>query len=163
MQELYRFDTFLEMLDPLRGNYRCVVFEKKVVDTFPKKSRTRIILDIDGGALQIQAGIQSFGGDKYFSMIGKNKLNGLVYEMGQAIAVIVYLDPNPLGVEIPEVLEALLSQEDILQRVWNHLSDGRKRTICHKVHRIKSIDKQVDTCISFFEEERQKLVDKGKW
>ena len=62
--------------------YRCVVFEKKVVDTFLKKSRTRIILDIDGGALQIQAGIQSFGGGKYFSMIGKNKLNGLAYEMG---------------------------------------------------------------------------------
>ena len=163
MQELYRFDTFLEMLDPLRGSYRCVVFDKKVVETFPKKSRTRNILDIDCGTLQIQAGIQSFGGGKYFSMIGKNKLDGLTYEMGQAIAVIVYLDPNPLGVEIPEVVDVLLSQDDIIQRVWNQLSDGRKRTICHKVHRIKSIDKQVDTCVTFFEEERQKLVDKGKW
>ena len=44
-------------------SYRCVVFDK-VVETFQKVS-TRIILDIDCGTLQIQAGIQSFGG-KYF-------------------------------------------------------------------------------------------------
>ena len=163
MEELARFDTYLEMLDPMRGGYRCVMYDKELVDTFPKKSKTRIILDIDDGNIHVQAGIQSFGGGKYFSMIGKTKLNGHTYEQGQAISVVIYLDPNPLGVEIPEVVEVLLEQDEIIARVWSKLTDGRKRTICHTVHRIKNIDKQVDKCLVFFEEEREKLVDRGKW
>lgn len=163
MEELARFNTFLEMLDPMRGGYRCVLYDKALVDTFPKKSKTRIILDIDDGNIQVQAGIQSFGGGKYFSMIGKTKLNGHTYEEGQAISVIIYLDPNPLGVEIPEVVEVLLEQDEIVARVWSKLTDGRKRTICHTVHRIKNIDKQVEKCLNFFEEEREKLADRGKW
>ena len=97
MEELARFNTYLEMLDPMRGGYRCVMYDKALVDTFPKKSKTRIILDIDDGNIQVQAGIQSFGGGKYFSMIGKTKLGGHTYEQGQAISVVIYLDPNPLG------------------------------------------------------------------
>ena len=64
MEELARFNTYLEMLDPMRGGYRCVMYDKALVDTFPKKSKTRIILDIDDGNIQVQAGIQSFGGGK---------------------------------------------------------------------------------------------------
>jgi len=163
MEVLAKFNTYLEMLDPMRGGYRCVMYDKAMIDTFPKKSKTRIILDIDDGNIQIQAGIQSFGGGKYFSMIGKTKLGGHTYEQGQAISVTVYLDPNPLGVEIPEVVEALLEQDQLIKRTWEKLTDGRKRTICHTVYRIKNIDKQVDKCLEFFEEERAKLVEKGKW
>jgi len=163
MEVLAKFNTYLEMLDPMRGGYRCVMYDKALIDTFPKKSKTRIILDIDDGNIQIQAGIQSFGGGKYFSMIGKTKLGGHTYEQGQAISVIVYLDPNPLGVEIPEVVEALLEQDELIKRTWEKLTDGRKRTICHTVYRIKNIDIQVDKCLEFFEEERAKLVEKGKW
>lgn len=163
MEVLAKFNTYLEMLDPMRGGYRCVMYDKAMIDTFPKKSKTRIILDIDDGNIQIQAGIQSFGGGKYFSMIGKTKLGGHTYEQGQAISVTVYLDPNPLGVEIPEVVEALLEQDQLIKRTWEKLTDGRKRTICHTVYRIKNIDKQVDKCLEFFEEQRAKLVEKGKW
>jgi len=163
MEELARFDTYLEMLDPMRGGYRCVMYDKELIDTFPKKSKTRIILDIDHGIILVQAGIQSFGNGKYFSMIGKTKFGSHTYEQGQAISVVVYLDPNPLGVEIPEVIYALLEQDELIKRVWDKLTDGRKRTICHMVHRIKNIDKQVEKCLIFFEEEREKLVDRNKW
>lgn len=163
MEVLAQFNTYLEMLDPMRGGYRCVMYDKELIDTFPKKSATRIILDIDNGNIQIQAGIQSFGGGKYFSMIGKTKLGGHTYEQGQAISVTVYLDPNPLGVEIPEVVEALLEQDELIKRTWGKLTDGRKRTICHTVNRTKNIEKQVDKCLEFFEEERAKLVERGKW
>lgn len=163
MEILAQFDTFLEMLDPLRGGYRCVMYDKELIDTFPKKSKTRIILDIDQGTLLLQSGIQSYGNGKYFSMIGKSRLDGHTYELGQAISVKVYLDPNPLGVDVPEVIEALIEQDEVVKRVWDKLTDGRKRTICHTIHRTKNIDKQVDKCLEFFEQEREKLVDRGKW
>ena len=162
MRELYRFDTYLEMLDPIRGGYRCVIFEKSVVDSFPQGRKTRVILNIDD-VLELQCGLQGYGDGRYFSMIGKSRLNGYTLEQGQAISVVVYEDPNPLGVEIPEVLEALLEQDDIAKRVWTKLTDGRKRTLCHTLYRIKNIDKQVDKALGFLEEEREKLAAKGKW
>ena len=150
------------MLDPIRGGYRCVIFEKSVVDSFPQGRKTRVILHIDD-VLELQCGLQGYGDGRYFSMIGKSRLNGYTLEQGQAISVIVYEDPNPLGVEIPEVLEVLLEQDDIAKRVWTKLTDGRKRTLCHTLHRIKNIDKQVDKSLGFLEEEREKLASKGKW
>ena len=129
MEVLAKFNTYLEMLDPMRGGYRCVMYDKALIDTFPKKSKTRIILDIDDGNIQIQAGIQSFGGGKYFSMIGKTKLGGHTYEQGQAISVIVYLDPNPLGVEIPEVVEALLEKTNSLNALGRSLRTVEKEPV----------------------------------
>jgi hypothetical protein len=68
-----------------------------------------------------------------------------------------------LGVEVPEVLKALRAQDEVVERIWNKLSDGRKRTICHSTMRIKNIDLQVERALEFFEAERAKLVQKGKW
>lgn len=162
MRELHRFDTHIEMLDPIRGGYRCILFEKRVVDSFPQGRKTRVILDIDN-VLELQCGLQGYGDGRYFSMIGKSRLDGYPLDLGQAVSVIVYQDPNPLGVEIPEVLEALLEQDEIAKRVWDKLTDGRKRTLCHTLYRVKNIDKQVDKALDFLDEEREKLASKGKW
>lgn len=162
MKELYRFDTVMEMLDPIKGGYRCVFYDAKVVDRFPKGRKTRVILRIDD-VLELQCGLQSNGDGRYFSMIGRGRLEGHTYELGQPISVVVYEDPNQLGVELPEVLVELIAQDEIIERVWNKLSDGRKRTLCHTLQRIKDVDKQVRKAMDFLELEREKLADKGKW
>jgi uncharacterized protein YdeI (YjbR/CyaY-like superfamily) len=64
---------------------------------------------------------------------------------------------------VPEVLKVLLAQDEVVERIWNKLTDGRKRTICHSTMRIKNIDLQVERALEFFEVEREKLVQKGKW
>ena len=82
---------------------------------------------------------------------------------GEKVFFEIFEDPNPLGVEVPEVLKALLMQDPVAERVWNKLTDGRKRTICHSTMRIKNIDLQVERALEFFESEHEKLVQKGKW
>ena len=82
---------------------------------------------------------------------------------GEKVFFEIFEDPNPLGVEVPEVLKALRAQDEVVERVWSKLSDGRKRTICHSTMRIKNIDLQVERALEFFELEREKLVQKGKW
>ena len=162
MRELHKFDTVLETVDPIRGNYRCVVFEKSIVDSFPQGRKTRIILKLDG-CIDVQCGIQPYGDGRYFSMIGRSKLEGYSYEMGQSVSVVVYQDPNTLGISLPEVLSLLLEQDDAMKQVWDKLSDGRKRTLCHKLLRINNNDKQVDMASDFLDMEREKLLEKGKW
>ena len=82
---------------------------------------------------------------------------------GEKVAFEIFEDPDPLGVAVPEVLNALLAQDEVVERIWNKLTDGRKRTICHSTMRIKNIDLQVERALEFFEVEREKLVQKGKW
>ena len=62
-----------------------------------------------------------------------------------------------------KVLKALLAQDEVVERIWNRLTDGRKRTICHSTMLIKNIYLQVERALEFFESEREKLVLKGKW
>lgn len=162
MRELHRTETIMDMFDPINGGYRCVFFDANVVDRFPKGRKTRIVLQIDD-LIEVQCGLQSSGDGRYFAIVGRNKLEGHTYELGQPISVVVYEDPNPLGVEIPETLSELIAQDEIIERVWKALTDGRKRTLCHAIHRIKSFDKQVQKALTFLEEEREKLVDRGKW
>lgn len=82
---------------------------------------------------------------------------------GEKVAFEIFEDPDPLGVAVPEVLKALLEQDEVVERIWNKLTDGRKRTICHSTMRIKNIDLQVERALEFFEVEREKMVQKGKW
>ena len=163
MEELARFNTYLEMLDPMRGGYRCVMYDKALVDTFPKKSKTRIILDIDDGNIQVQAGIQSFGGGKYFSMIGRPNLADTPTSKAKPFQSSFIWIQTHWGWKSQKWWRYSSKQDEIIARVWSKLTDGRKRTICHTVHRIKNIDKQVEKCLNFFEEEREKLADRGKW
>lgn len=162
MLELYRFDTIMDMLDPINESYRCIMYPAEVVKGFPKGAKTRVLVVIDD-KLHLQCGLQSNGDGRYFSMIGKGRLEGYTYEFGQKISVVVYEDPNPLGVEIPETLEALLEQDEIAERVWSKLTDGRKRTLCHNLHRTKNLDLQIEKALRFLELEQEKLVERGKW
>ena len=82
---------------------------------------------------------------------------------GEKVAFEIFEDSDPLGVAVPEVLKALLEQDEVVERIWNKLTDGRKRTICHSTMRIKNIDLQVERALEFFEVEREKMVQKGKW
>jgi hypothetical protein len=96
-------------------------------------------------------------------MISKKHMTSLGLMNGEKVFFEIFEDPNPLGVEVPEVLKALRAQDEVVERVWSKLSDGRKRTICHSTMRIKNIDLQVERALEFFELEREKLVQKGKW
>lgn len=53
---------------------------------------------------------------------------------GEKVAFEIFEAPDPLGVAVPEVLNALLAQDEVVERA-----------------------------LEFFEAEREKWVQKGKW
>lgn len=56
---------------------------------------------------------------------------------------------------MPEVLEVLLSQDSDLNKVYDTLSDGKKRGLIYSVKKIKNIDMQVQKIIDFLNEADQ--------
>ncbi|MEY2962842.1 MAG: hypothetical protein RL754_103 [Bacteroidota bacterium] len=161
MELLYSDDVFIEYLMPNMSSHHVVSIPAEVTKGFPKGTRTRVLLKVDN-LVEIQCGLNARGPGERCMMISKANMEKGAFLLGQKVHIDVYVDPNPLGVEIPEVLEALIAQDPIIAKVWDKLSDGRKRTICHSTKRIKNIDLQVERALEFFEAEREKQAQKWK-
>ena len=56
-------------------------------------------------------------------------------------------DSNPLGVDIPEVLESLIEQDNDLKEKFEKLTLGKKGNIIHQMNKIKNIDLQIKKTI----------------
>ncbi|MEM9671340.1 MAG: YdeI/OmpD-associated family protein, partial [Bacteroidota bacterium] len=74
-------------------------------------------------------------------------------KLGDTLHFTLHQDPNPLGVAMPEVLEALLEQDDTLKAIFEKLSLGKKRHVIHSINKIKDIDKQINAAIRVIHEQ----------
>ncbi|HBK19981.1 MAG TPA: DUF1905 domain-containing protein [Cryomorphaceae bacterium] len=161
MKLLYTGTAFIEPMFP-NMPHNVLSISTTIIADFPQKHRTRIVLKINGEG-HIQCGLNSHIPGMRCMMISKKNMSDLGLLTGEKVAFEIFEDPDPLGVAVPEVLKALLEQDEVVERIWNKLTDGRKRTICHSTMRIKNIDLQVERALEFFEVEREKMVQKGKW
>ena len=161
MNLLYSGTSFIEPMFP-NMPHNVLSISTAVIADFPQKHRTRIVLKINGEG-HIQCGLNTHVPGKRCMMISKKHLASMGLMTSEKVFFEIFEDPNPLGVDLPEVLAALIEQDHLVERVWSALSDGRKRTICHSTMRIKNIDLQVERALEFFEAEREKLVLRGKW
>ncbi len=83
-------------------------------------------------------------------------------EVGKKVDVEIREDPNPLGVEIPEVLFVLLEQDEKIKAIFNKITDGKKRSLIYQIKAIKNINRQVEIAQQFLYLEEQKLLKKAK-
>jgi len=51
----------------------------------------------------------------------------------------IYKDPDRLGVEMPEVLGAFIEQDSEAIKVFDILTDGKKRSLIFGINKIKNI------------------------
>lgn len=86
------------------------------------------------GEGHIQCGLNSHIPGMRCMMIRKKNMSDLGVLTGEKVAFEIFEDPDPLGVAVPEVLKALLAQDEVVERA-----------------------------LEFFEAEREKWVQKGKW
>ena len=69
--------------------------------------------------------------------------------LGDEVSFEIYEDPNPLGVEVPEVLDVLLVQDDQLKAIYDKLTDGKKRSLIYSINKVKNVDLQVEKITTF--------------
>lgn len=160
MKLLHSDTAFIDRMFPSMPHH-VVCISNDVVANFPKKHRTRVVLRINGKG-DIQCGLNTHSPGIRCMMVSKAHMKNLGMMAGEKVAIEIFEDPNPLGVEIPEVLLALLDQDPIVAEVWTRLTDGRKRTICHSTKRIKNVDLQVERALEFFAAEQEKQRSKGR-
>ncbi|MEM6720001.1 MAG: DUF1905 domain-containing protein [Bacteroidota bacterium] len=146
-----------------RGSYYHLEISAEIVNQWEKKRATRLICTIEEH-VTLRCGLNHLGNGDFYIMLAKRYIKQIGKEAGEIISFKLEEDPNPLGVEIPEVLEVFLAQDPDGQAIFDKLTDGRKRTLIFSILRIKSVDKQVESILKFLQTEHDKQrAKKSSW
>ncbi len=138
----FKSKQIIGQLDKRKGGYFFLKLEAAVVHQFENKRHSRLICTLDK-KLSFQCGLNNFGDGNYFIILSAKNLATIGKTLGDHLNFEIVEDPNPLGVDMPAVLEALMEQEPDLKKRFYTLTLGKQRGIIHQVIKIKDIDKQI--------------------
>lgn len=148
-------EQIIGQLEKIKGGYFHLTIAADVVNQFEKKRHTRLICHLDD-AVSYACGLNHLGDGNFFIIIAGKLLKQLNKSAGSLVFYKIEEDPNPLGVDEPEVLKVLLADDKALNKTYNELSDGKKRALIFSIIKLKNIDKQVQNILDFLEKEGQK-------
>ena len=141
----------VQLLDPRKGGYHYLFVDKEVVAQFPKQNKTRLQCTIND--YTFPCGLNHLGNGHFFVILGKEKMKKSGALLNELVQFTLAVDPNPLGVEEPEVLSVLLDQDRFAKKQYNQLTDGKKRSLIFTLQKTKNLDLQVQKIVSFLEEQ----------
>ncbi|MDX2284999.1 MAG: YdeI/OmpD-associated family protein [Bacteroidia bacterium] len=138
----YQDEQPIGQLGRQRGGYCYLRLDAQTVQQFPRQRHTRLICRLEG-QIEFRCGLNHLGDGHFFIILSARHLASLGKAPGDRIRFVLTADPDPLGVEMPEVLEALLSQDEALQAAFGQLSLGKQRNVIHQLIRIRNPDLQI--------------------
>lgn len=152
---LYQDEQPIGQLEKRKGGYYYLRLAAEVVNGFPRQRATRLVCTL-GGKVSFSCGLNHLGDGHFFIIIASRYLKTLGKTEGDTVAFFLDEDPDPLGVAVPEVLEALLSQDEVANERYGQLTDGKKRNLIHTINKLKDIDKQVHTALTFLSQPQRR-------
>jgi hypothetical protein len=87
--------------------------------------------------------INHLGDGNFFIILSTKNLETVGKQLGDKIKFELTIDPNPLGVDILEVLESIIEQDKDLKEKFEKLTLGKQRNVIHQMNKIKNIDLQI--------------------
>lgn len=142
----------ISQLEKQKGGYFFLKIEAEIVNQFEKKRHTRMTCILDE-KINFRCGLNHLGDGNFFIIVAGKYMKQLNKKVGSLVHFKIQEDLDQLGVEIPEVLEALLNQDEDLKGIFDKITDGKKRSLIYTILKVKDIDKQVQTSIEFLNKE----------
>jgi hypothetical protein len=155
----FHFRQPIRQLEKRKGGYFYLVIDNATVDQFEKKRHVRLKCEIDH-KISYSCGLNHLGDGNFFIIVATKYMKQLKKEPGETVQFKIYEDPNPLGVEEPEVLKVLLEQDSNAKSTYNQMTDGKKRSLIYTIRGTKNIDTQVSKILEFLETEAVKAANK---
>jgi hypothetical protein len=156
----YKGQQAIGQLEKRKGGYFYLQIPATIVNQFKNKRQTRFICVLDK-KISFQCGLNHLGDGNFFIIISTKNLKATGKLPGETISFEIKEDPNPLGVEIPEVLQVLLEQDEQMKTLFDGLTMGKKRSIIHAISKIKDIDKQVGNAMKLLKETSKPRLKKS--
>ena len=142
----YKSEQIIGQLEKRKGGYFFLKIEAEIINQFENKRQTRFLCTLQK-SVTFQCGLNHLGDGNFFIILSTKNLQTVNKKLGDNIHYELNEDPNPLGVEMPEVLEAILEQDENIKATFDTLTLGKKRNVIHQINKIKDIDKQVQKTI----------------
>lgn len=142
----YKGEQVVKQLEKRKGGYFYLKIESEIVNQFKNKRHTRFICTLDK-LVSFQCGLNHLGDGHFFIILSTMNLQSIDKTVGKKIHFLLKEDPNPLGVDMPEVLTTILDQDKSLKETFNGLTPGKKRNVIYSINKIKDLDKQVQKAI----------------
>jgi len=146
----YKSSQYIRKLEPKRGGYYFLWLEAAIVEQFSKGKKTRLICKLDD-TISYSCGLNHSGDGNFFIIVATRLMKKLKKVEGDLIHFVITEDPNPLGIEVPEVLLVVLEENPDLKKKYEEFTDGKKRSLIHSFNRIKNIDRQIAIIFDFME------------
>jgi Bacteriocin-protection, YdeI or OmpD-Associated len=147
----YKSQQSIGQLEKRKGGYFFLKIEADIINQFQNKRHTRFLCTLED-QLTFPCGLNHLGDGNFFIILSRDNLVCVQKKLGDIIHFELNEDPNPLGVDMPEVLEAVIEQDEQLKAIFESLTLGKKRNIIHQIIRIKDIDKQIQKSINLIKE-----------
>jgi len=149
----------IKQLEKRKGGYYFLEIKAEVINQFKNKRRTRLICVLES-KLEFRCGLNHLGNGNFFIILSRKNLEIIGKETGDIIEFQLNEDPNPLGADMPEVLEVLLNQDEQLNYRFEQLTPGKKRSIIHQMNRIKNLDKQISKAIELINNSDKRIKNR---
>lgn len=140
----------IKQLEKRRGGYFYLKIDTEIVETYENKRLTRFICTLEG-QIEFRCGLNHLGDGNFFIILSASNLKKIGKGLNDEVSFELREDPNPLGVEMPEVLQVLLAQDKLIKAKFEKLSMGKRRHIIYSIKKIKDIDRQVSKAIEMIE------------
>jgi hypothetical protein len=150
----FRFQTSLAPIDA--PFIKMAIFlPREIIRQLPK-GRVRVKGTFNGApfALAVQ---HLKDGSRYFSVSASLRKAAGINKPGDPVSVIFKL-VDPHKVEIPEVLEAVLSQDDLARKAWDKLTAGFQRSLILYVTSVKNVDSRIKRSIDMLNRAKAGLL-----
>ncbi len=141
--QIFQDEQIIDQLEKRKGGYFYLTIPAEVIKQFEQKRQTRLLCTIEE-KYTFQCGLNHLGDGNFFIIISSQKMKDIGRKLGDKIRFEIQQDPNPLGVDIPEVLEAMLEQDEELRSIFENFSLGKQRSVIFAIQKIKNIDKQIE-------------------
>ncbi|MER2998102.1 YdeI/OmpD-associated family protein [Pontibacter populi] len=138
------YKTYINKLPHLPGHY--IEVPPEVVQQLGGSFKARLLCTIND-KLTFQGGLVALGGGSGYISINNVRLKQLGLSAGSEVQVSLQKDESEFGIEMPEELTELLSQDDEGKRRFELLPPGKLRYIIYYVSQVKSSQLRVDRAL----------------
>ena len=149
----FRFQTTLSPIDSVFMK-SAIFLPQEVIHELPK-GRIRVKGTFNGAPFALAAQHLK-DGSRYFSVSGPLRKAARI-KIGDPVAV-YFKVVDPDKVDIPEELDAVLSQDPLALQAWEKLTTGYQRSLIHYVTSVKNVDSRIKRALDLLERAKRGLL-----
>lgn len=106
----YKSVQIIDQLEKRKGGCFFLKMDAEIINQFKNKRHTRFLCTLEE-SLTFQCGLNHLGDGNFFIILSSKNLETVQKQLGDNIHFELNEDPNPLGVDMPEVLEVVIYLE----------------------------------------------------